>query len=98
MNVVDLALETASPAEHAVEFANTRFRTRLDFSQDGLKKVKEILDTLSHSIARGLLAKLRGRGRSQDEVVAMSALWGSYVGEVIRRRWVAICWAKGALV
>jgi hypothetical protein len=57
----------------AVEAASTQFHQELDFTADSIDVLDEILVTVSESPDRDVDFEVR--------------LWGSYLGEVIRRRY-----------
>jgi hypothetical protein len=62
-------------AEKAVKTA-LEFNTRLDYSENSLIEVEAILAELAAKSA----------GASGDEVGEICKTWGSYLGEVVRRR------------
>jgi hypothetical protein len=74
-------------AQDAVDLAKSQFQTTLDFSENSLEEVEQILARLHNSLPKGALGKLRGQKLSQDQIWQMAKIWGGYVGEVIRRRW-----------
>lgn len=61
----------------AVE-AGHGFSAELDYSENSLMELETILDQLSHD--------LRAARPSGDELTDVCKIWGSYFGEVIRRR------------
>jgi len=64
-------------AEKAVVKAR-EFDAQLDYSENSLMEVEVILSQLA--------GNLPGDGASPDEVGEMCKMWGSYLGEVVRRR------------
>jgi hypothetical protein len=60
-------------AHAAVEFARTQFSQRLDFTSESIDALDEILVLVSESPDLDLEFEVR--------------LWGSYLGEVLRRRY-----------
>jgi hypothetical protein len=69
----DLEAMMESYAMAAAELARSEFRQRLDFSSDSIDVLDEILILVSESPERDLDFEVR--------------LWGSYLGEVLRRRY-----------
>jgi hypothetical protein len=69
----DLEAMMESYALAAAELARSEFRQRLDFSSDSIDVLDEILVLVSESPERDLDFEVR--------------LWGSYLGEVLRRRY-----------
>jgi hypothetical protein len=74
-------------AQDAVDFAKDQFQVSLDFSENSLEQVEQILATLHNTLPKGILGKLFKHGSSQEQIGEMAKGWGGYVGEVIRRRW-----------
>ena len=64
-------------AEQAVTIAR-EFNAQLDYSENSLMELEAILAQLSHDMPSG--------PSSSDEVGEMCKMWGSYLGEVVRRR------------
>ena len=71
----DLGAMMEGYAEAAVELARTDFHQTLDFSSDSIDVLDDILVVVSESPERDLDFEVR--------------LWGSYLGEVLRRRYAA---------
>ena len=69
----DLGAMMEGYAEAAVEVAKSDFSQRLDFSSDSVNTLDEILVLLSES--------------PDIDLDFESRLWGSYLGEVLRRRY-----------
>ncbi|MBN2257698.1 MAG: hypothetical protein JW704_07730 [Anaerolineaceae bacterium] len=74
-------------AQDAVDYAGNQFRVDLDFSENSLEQVEQILATLHNDLPKGALGKLFKGGPSQEQIRDMAKMWGGYVGEVIRQRW-----------
>jgi hypothetical protein len=74
-------------ADAAVELARD-FGASLDFSEQSLEHVERILGQL-HDDIQGLtpVQSLDERRPTTSDLTEMSKLWGSYFGEVVRRRW-----------
>jgi hypothetical protein len=64
-------------AERAVAIARD-FNARLDYSENSLMELEGILAQLALDLPPG--------GPSSDDLTEMCKLWGSYFGEVVRRR------------
>jgi hypothetical protein len=69
----DLGAMMEGYAQGAVELARTDFRLNLDFSADSVDILDDILVVVGESPERDLDFEVR--------------LWGSYLGEVLRRRY-----------
>lgn len=67
----------SSYAEQAVALARS-FNTLLDYSENSLMEVEAILSALAHDMP--------GSKPSDDDVSEICKIWGSYLGEVVRRR------------
>jgi hypothetical protein len=77
-------------ANAAVEMAR-ELNVTLDYSEESLQAVEQILAQL-HNELRGGTAAVRSLDHppltpSSAEMAEVSKLWGSYFGEVVRRRW-----------
>jgi hypothetical protein len=64
-------------AEQAVVIAR-EFKARLDYSENSLMALEDIVGKLAQD--------LPPNGAPSDELTEMCKLWGSYFGEVVRRR------------
>jgi hypothetical protein len=69
----DLGAMMEGYAQAAVEVARSEFRQTLDFSADSINALDEILVLLSESV--------------EIDLDFESRMWGSYLGEVLRRRY-----------
>lgn len=76
---------TAAYALDAVDHAKTAADVELDFSEESVPHVEAILTQLHDALPKGFFGKLLGRGPSNDDILTMAKMYGSYVGEVIRR-------------
>ncbi|MGA7935674.1 MAG: hypothetical protein WCA35_19140 [Kovacikia sp.] len=85
MSELSISSEIQSYAQAAVHWAKERFETKLDFSEESLKEVEIILDRLHKLLPQNAWGKLLKHSTYQREIVEMSLVWGSYVGEVIRQ-------------
>jgi hypothetical protein len=66
----------SSYAEQAVLIAR-EFNAKLDFSENSLMELESIVAQLAHDLPNGAPA---------EELTEMCKMWGSYFGEVVRRR------------
>lgn len=64
-------------AEQAVKIAR-EFNTRLDYSENSLMELEAIVAQLALDLPPG--------GPAAEELTEMCKMWGSYFGEVVRRR------------
>jgi len=71
-----------SYAEQAVAAARAQ-QIELDYSEESLKQVENILERLDGPIARGA----PGAAPSDVDAEELCKMWGGYLGEVVRRRW-----------
>ena len=70
-------------AEYASATAKEKFRCTLDFSEGSLVQLEALLDQ-----AYKRFSQLEKEGTLRGEIVQKTAnVWGSYLGEVIRRKW-----------
>jgi hypothetical protein len=72
-------------AQQAVEIARD-FNARLDYSENSLMELESILARLAEDMANDMANDASHAGPSSDDLTEMCKLWGSYFGEVIRRR------------
>jgi hypothetical protein len=66
----------SSYAEQAVLIAR-EFNAKLDYSENSLMELESIVAQLAHDLPNGAPA---------EELTEMCKMWGSYFGEVVRRR------------
>jgi hypothetical protein len=76
---------TSAYALDAVDHAKSSANVELDFSEASVDHVEAILTELHDALPKGFIARLFGRGPSNDDILTMSKMYGSYVGEVLRR-------------
>jgi hypothetical protein len=81
-----LAERMAALAEGAVKLAREDYETELDYSEESLQRVEEILGRLYLDIPRGW-RRIFHKRPSAKQLEAMCQLFGAYIGEVARRRW-----------
>jgi hypothetical protein len=78
----DLSEIMQSYAEQAVAAAR-EFQIELDYSEESLKQVENILERLDGPPGRGA----PGASPSAVDEEELCKMWGGYLGEVVRRRW-----------
>ena len=80
----DLSQIMQSYAEQAVEAAR-QLEIELDYSEESLKQVENILERLPlPGAAAGAAASVPPADADTEDLCKM---WGGYLGEVVRRRW-----------
>jgi hypothetical protein len=72
-----------SYAEQAVAAAR-EFQIELDYSEESLKQVENILERMQDPIPGGATASPAPSGADTED---LCKVWGGYLGEVVRRRW-----------
>jgi len=72
-----------SYAEQAVAAAREQ-QIQLDYSEESLKQVENILERLDAPISGGGRASAAPADADTEDLCKM---WGGYLGEVVRRRW-----------
>jgi hypothetical protein len=83
----DLSHEMKNLAEQAVVDARTVHGIDLDYTPESIQRVEQILSGVYNSKPRGLLSRLFGRALSGDDAARLARMYGSYVGESLRRKW-----------
>ena len=72
-----LAEDMEAHARHAVELAKTRFQATLDYGTESLQVLETLFDRVEYAMPDP---------ESKETLGLLTRLWGSYLGEVIRRR------------
>jgi hypothetical protein len=70
-----------SCARDAVHLAQERFGFSLDYSEESIESLETILASVSGSL------RDRKNSSEKEAIEQEVKLWGSYLGEVVRRRW-----------
>ena len=73
-----------SNAQAAVSIARQRFGIRLDFSEESMMQVEDMLDQLHKSLSSTFINRLLRRGPSQATFERLANQFGAYIGEVMR--------------
>jgi|SRR5688572_23465271 len=63
----------------------------LDYTPESIQQVEHILSVVYDSKPRGLLSRVLSRALSGDEAAQVARMYGSYIGETIRRTWGGQC-------
>ena len=71
----------------AVDYCNQAFGVPLDYSEESIKSVEEVLVQLYASLPKSFVSRLLKRGPSQKQIDSICKMLGGYVGEVMRRQW-----------
>lgn len=71
-----IAERMAEDAANAVTLTEEYFTKRLDFSEESVQLVEELVDDMHYTLPQG---------KTPQNVALLSELWGAYIGEVFRR-------------
>ena len=82
-----LANQMKTLAESAVTLARDRYQANLDYSEESLRLVEQILTKLSEDVPKSWSGQLLGRGPSRSQIESICQIMGAYIGEVIGRKW-----------
>ena len=101
MSEKDMNKEMAVTAEEAVRTAKEQFGITLDYSENSVKNVEEILTRIYKQLHPNIFKHLFGGGQepiTEQQLEEITHLWGAYIGEVIRRHqggsWSWVEWEK----
>jgi hypothetical protein len=72
-----LAEDMETNARNAVELAKTRFQATLDYKPDSVQELEKLFDRVQYAMSEP---------ESRETLGLLTRLWGSYLGEVIRRK------------
>lgn len=76
-------IEMIQAADYAVQVAKEKFGRELDYSENSLPVIDQLIEQASQQY-RGQVSE----GKTSENVVNQTAnIWGSYLGEVMRRKW-----------
>lgn len=73
-------------SDSAVSFARVNFQVTLDYSLQSVCSLEEILSKQYAAISKGRRQLFQKRP-SQQLLEDLAGMWGSYLGEVVRRAW-----------
>ena len=82
----DLSEIMQSCAEQAVAAAR-EFQIELDYSEESLKQVENILERLDGRIPGAAAGAAASAPPADADTEDLCKMWGGYLGEVVRRRW-----------
>lgn len=85
MNKKNVSQTMMECAATAVEIAKSEFETVLDFSEDSIQKIEQILDSFTKSLTSHTKTRFLQRDFLRNQFVFGAFIVGGYVGEVIRR-------------
>jgi hypothetical protein len=69
----------------AVDYAREKFQVELDFSEASIQQVEKILGQLHESLPKGLMSKLLKKQPSEQEMDALTKMFGGYIAGVMQR-------------
>ena len=75
---------TAADALAAIDHAKSKFRVDLDFSLESVERLEQVLEQLHRTIPKGFMGKIFGVAIT-GSIESMSKIYGSYLGEVLRK-------------
>lgn len=81
-----LSERMVSYSNSAVSFARENFQAQLDYSLQSVFSLEEILSKQHAAIPKGW-RRLFQKSPSRQVLDDLAGMWGSYLGEVIRRAW-----------
>lgn len=88
MSDVTVLQKVDSICNIAIENAKS-FGKNLDFDKKSIIDVEEILDYLWKDLHKGfiknIINKIKGEKPTETQIFSMASVWGTYVGEVMRR-------------
>ncbi len=75
-------------AEDGIDYAQQTFGVTLEYSQESVQLVEEMLAKLHEDAAqKGFFARLIKKTPSDESIHHLAKMLGGYVGEVMRRHW-----------
>ena len=83
----DLSEVMQSYAEQAVAAAAREHQIELDYSEESLKQVENILERLHQPVPGVAPGAAAGPAPTDSATEDLCKMWGGYLGEVVRRRW-----------
>ena len=89
--MADLNDEMKLTADYAIKAAKERFGQELDFSEESIPKLENLLAQIYQTFSNN------GKDEEASTVISDTAtLWGSYLGEYMRRKWGGTWILKGS--
>ena len=84
---VSVAEMMAAYAADAVDHAKAACAITLDYTPESVEQVEAVLGKLYSAVPRGFIGRLLGKGPSREDTATVARMYGSYIGECIRRTW-----------
>jgi len=81
----DLAEKMKIFADGAVEVAEKTYQVKLDYTEESLKRMEDIFDSLHKELPKNFIDKFLKRGLTEKQINSAAMMLGAYIGEVIRR-------------
>lgn len=78
-------------ADYAIKVAKERFGKELDFSENGIAKLENLLGQACQNISNSVKD-----GKQANAIIRTANIWGSYLGEFIRQKWGGAWILKGS--
>jgi hypothetical protein len=75
----------AAYAEDAIDFAFNNFGISLDYTNESVRQVEAMAETLAQSRPKNFVRKLFRKSPSDEELQTVCKMLGGYIGEVYRR-------------
>ena len=75
--------EMKQAAEYAIKVAKEKFGLILDYSDNSLPNLEKLLEQASQQYR----SQVGNRKPLDNAINRTASIWGSYLGEVIRRKW-----------
>src|SRR5438477_11138419 len=88
--------QVAAAAQDAVEFARQHFQLTLDYSDNSMEHVERILGRFHDDLPKGVFQRLFRHTPPPEKISQTVITFGSYVGEVLRRRLSGSRWEMDA--
>src|SRR2546422_9058183 len=86
--------EVIAAAQEAVDFTRQHLQLTLDYSDKSVQEVEDILARFHDDLPRGVFQRLFRSAPPPEKISQTVVEFGSYVGEVLRRRLSGSRWEK----
>lgn len=80
----NLAEEMKQLSDGAVKVAKDSYQVDLDYSEESIKRIEKIFDSLHKEIPRNFMSRLQKRGLTENQINCAALMLGAYIGETIR--------------
>lgn len=81
----NLPEEMIQLSDGAIKVARDTYQVNLDYTEESIKRLGDIFDSLHKEIPRNFVTKLLKRGLTENQIYYASLMLGAYIGETIRR-------------